>query len=133
MSIINKERLALIFTDAFLSDPEIIFDRLLDKPLEKIQWYYEKDTYSDHMILNHEIDYELNIVAIQEIIKNQDEYNKLHDEWSGGNPLNDGKLKITILSEAYEHLSPSKTSIHYDPDYEIYYDPSIHDKSEWRL
>lgn len=33
MATINKERLALIFTEAFLNDPTIIFDRLLDEPI----------------------------------------------------------------------------------------------------
>lgn len=100
---------------------------------KKLQYHYDKDIYDDHMILIHEIDYDLNESAIHEIIKDLSEYNKLHDEWSGGNPLNDGKLNITILSEAYQYLSPSKRHIHYDPDYKVYYDPEIHDKADWRL
>ncbi len=127
----KKEQLTPVFTQEFLDKPTMIFDTLLDVPKEKIGGFYSKETYDDHMILHHEIDYELNKDQVTKIIKNQDEFNKLHEEWCGGEALENGLLDISVISEAYQTLRG--THIHYDPDYTVYYDPSFHDKSDWRL
>lgn len=129
--MIKREKLEEVFTSEFIHDPEIVFD-LLEGLQEDNQKYYEKETYSDHMILNHEIDYDLNKQAIEKVIKDQEKYNLLHDEWHGGQAQEDGKLWINFLSKAYESLSKTRNHIHYDRDYEVYYDPDLHDKSDWR-
>lgn len=127
----TREQLEKIFTPEFINDPEIVFDLLEDLQQDNKR-FYEKETYADHMVLNHEIDFNLNKAAIDKVIKDQDMYDFHHNDFFGGQALNDGKLWINFLSEAYQSLSKTRNHIHYDREYEVYYDPDLHDKSDWR-
>lgn len=123
--------LELVYTPEFIDNPEIVFD-LLEDLKEDNNKFYEKETYADHMVLSHEIDYDLNKEAISKVIKDQDKYNFHQVDMFGNEAMQDGKLWIDFLSDSYETLSKNRNHIHYDREYEVYYDPSIHDKSDWR-
>ncbi|MBD8081112.1 hypothetical protein [Chryseobacterium caseinilyticum] len=129
--MVTKEQLEEIYTPEFINNPGILFD-LLEDLQEDNQKAYEKETYADHMILSHEIDFDLNTEAISKIIKDQDKYNFHQEDMFGGTAMEDGKLWIDFLSDSYETLSKTRNHIHYDREYEVYYDPDIHDKSDWR-
>lgn len=93
---------------------------------------YDKDTYSDGMVLIHEIDYQLNKDKVGIIIKSMEDYEKLSDFYTGNPALDkDGRLFIGGICHAYEYLT-SGQSIYYDKEYDIYYDPKIHNTNNWR-
>lgn len=129
--MLPKEQLEEVYTSDFINNPEMVFELLEDLQEDNTK-FYEKETYSDHMVLSHEIDYNLNKLAIAKVIKSQDKYNFHHMEMFGCEAMQEGKLWIDFLSDSYETLSKSRNHIHYDREYEIYYDPAIHDNSDWR-
>lgn len=119
------------FTEEFIKDAGIIFD-LLENLKENPDEYYEKDTYGDGMILSHEIDLELNKPELSKIVKDWDSLSELHAEIFDFPLIKDGKIDIGIFDDVYSDISFTNGHIHYDTDHNVYYDPSIHDKSDWR-
>lgn len=118
-----------VFASEFLDDATIIFNVLLENLKEDPTKDYEKETYKDQMILSHEIDYELNRDNIHSLIKDWDAYLQLHSEHCDQAAVFNGAFDLSLFSDVYEQLMG--TNIYWDEDYNVYYDPSIHDKSDW--